>query len=192
MSDQETAAAGRGLTAQVYVDGASLGNPGPAGVGVLIQTLQVGGERAELTVEEPIGEATNNQAEYRALIRALEECQRLGIPSVRVHLDSELVVRQMGGRYRVKDEKLLPLYIRARELVKSLPKVEIRLIPREENKVANNLAQNVARMARASLAVAGGQGGKVFPHKRVAFPSPSSPDGAPTSPAGTDPPGKEQ
>lgn len=136
---------------EAYADGASLGNPGPAGVGVMIQMLRDGAQGSEVTLEEPIGEATNNQAEYRALIRALEECQRLGTPAVRVHCDSELVVAQMNGRYRVKDEKLLPLYIRARELVRWFTEAHICLIRREQNRVANNLAQNAARMAQAQV-----------------------------------------
>ena len=132
--------------ADVFVDGASKGNPGPAGVGVFIR-LPGGDEDSEITIEDPIGKTTNNVAEYRALIRALQECAKLGIPTVRVHTDSELVEKQLKGSYAVKDEKLFPLYMRAKQLIKSFHKVEIRLVPREENKVANNLAQNASRMA---------------------------------------------
>jgi len=137
-------------SALVYADGASLGNPGPAGVGVLIRWRGAGGEESEATIEEAIGETTNNEAEYRALIRGLEECQRLGLALVKVHLDSELVAKQMRGEYRVKDAKLLPLYSRARELLKSFGKAEISIIRRDENKVANNLAQNAARTYKNS------------------------------------------
>ena len=146
-----------GQPALIFVDGASSGNPGPAGIGVLIRWAQ-NGHQEEVALEEPLRKATNNEAEYRALIRALEECQRLGLPSAKVHMDSELVAKQMRGEYRVKDDKLLPLYIRARELVKSIPKVEIFFIPREENKLANNLAQNAARIARFQNGGVAGEG----------------------------------
>jgi len=133
----------------VYVDGASLGNPGPAGVAVVIQHSGAEGMEPEATVAEPIGTATNNEAEYRALIRALEECRRLRLSRIRVHMDSELVLKQVKGHYRVKDPKLLPLYMRVRELLQSFPGAEVSLIRREDNKLANNLAQNAARAGEA-------------------------------------------
>jgi len=140
--------------AHVYVDGASIGNPGPAGVGVVIRRSQAEGEEPQRTAAEAIGVATNNEAEYRALIRGLEECRRLGLALVRIHMDSELVVKQMSGEYRVKDPKLLPLYMGARELLESFREARICLIRREENKLANNLAQNAARSEQARLASA--------------------------------------
>jgi ribonuclease HI len=140
--------------AHVYVDGASIGNPGPAGVGVVIRRSQAEGQEPLRTAGEAIGVATNNEAEYRALIRGLEECRRLGLALVRIHMDSELVVKQMSGEYRVKDPKLLPLYMGARELLESFREARICLIRREENKLANNLAQNAARSEQARLASA--------------------------------------
>ena len=140
----------------LYADGASRGNPGDAGIGVVIRIPSAAGEERDVTVEEPIGKATNNEAEYKALIRGLEECRRLGLGCVRAHLDSELVVRQLNGRYRVKDRKLLPLYIRAKELLESFRRIEIVHIRREENKIANNLAQNAARRAECSPPVVDG------------------------------------
>ncbi|GAH88486.1 unnamed protein product, partial [marine sediment metagenome] len=83
----------------IYADGASRGNPGPAAIGAVIKD-----ERGRLiaSISQRIGKATNNQAEYRAIITALEEADRLGARQVDIKMDSELVVRQINGEYRVK------------------------------------------------------------------------------------------
>ena len=130
--------------ATVYVDGSSLGNPGPAGIGIVIE--RPGHE--SLRMGEHVGETTNNAAEYRALVRGLEECERLRVSRPLFLMDSELVFKQMRGEYRVKHGNLLALYGRAQELVKSFEKVGMRRIDRKRNKIANNLAQNAARAAR--------------------------------------------
>lgn len=118
-------------------DGASRGNPGHAAAGVVI-------ERADGTPlargKTYLGVMTNNQAEYRALILGLKAVARYAPSAVRVLLDSELVVRQMTGQYRVKDETLRPLYEEARVLAGALPNVGFAHVPRGQNAAADALA----------------------------------------------------
>jgi ribonuclease HI len=122
---------------RVHIDGASRGNPGPAGIGVLI--LGADGEVVE-RLHRGIGEATNNVAEYRALLLALERARALGMREVEVCSDSELLVRQLQGRYRVKHPALQPLYAAAREHVEAFRHFEVRHVPREMNAEADALA----------------------------------------------------
>ena len=120
----------------IYTDGGARGNPGPAAFAYVIQ------RDGEPPIEEAgcIGEGTNNQAEYTALICALEHAARLGGQHrLRVNSDSELIVKQMNGEYRVKDEGLKPLYEQARRLASRFPSVEIRHIPRAQNARADRL-----------------------------------------------------
>lgn len=121
----------------LYTDGAARGNPGPAAVGIVIQD---GSGRVLREVARAIGRATNNQAEYRALILGLEEAARLGAAHLEVRMDSELIVRQLSGRYRVKDAALKVLFERASELLRGFPSVTLRHIPREDNRRADALA----------------------------------------------------
>ena len=121
----------------IHFDGASKGNPGPASIGAVI--AGPAGETI-LEINESIGRATNNFAEYTALIRALEEALRLGASAVDCFSDSELVVRQMTGKYRVKSESLLPLWQEARALCQQLKEFSIRHVPRTENRRADRLA----------------------------------------------------
>ena len=118
-------------------DGASRGNPGHAAAGVVI-------ERTDGTVRATgklyLGMMTNNQAEYRALILGLQSIARYTPAAVRVYLDSELVVRQMTGQYRVRDEALRPLYDEARRLAAALPAVSFIHVPRGKNTLADKLA----------------------------------------------------
>jgi ribonuclease HI len=121
----------------INVDGASRGNPGPAAIGVTLKD-----EKAQLvaSISEAIGRTTNNQAEYRALIAGLKKAISLGVKQVEVRSDSELIVRQMLGIYRVKKEELKPLHEEARRLAGSLAGFKIISVPREENKEADKLA----------------------------------------------------
>ncbi len=121
----------------LYADGASRGNPGPAAIGFVLRAGdgQVISEGGEL-----IGRATNNEAEYRALIRGLQTAQGLGVRRLQVRLDSELVVRQLSGRYRVKSPGLRPLHQRVMELTTSFASFEVAHIPRESNRRADTLA----------------------------------------------------
>ena len=127
---------GRG-GARIHIDGAARGNPGPAGVGVLI--LQPDGQVVE-QLHRFIGEATNNVAEYRALLLALERAQALGYAEIDVYSDSELLVRQLQGRYQVKHPTLRELYAMAREHIGRFRRFGIEHVPREENAEADALA----------------------------------------------------
>jgi probable phosphoglycerate mutase len=125
------------LKATLYADGAARGNPGPAGSGALL--LDERGQRlAELAL--PLGHATNNVAEYRALILGLEEARRRGVDDIDVRMDSMLVVRQMQGLWKIKHPGIRPLALRAGALLAEFAKRTIEHIPREENWRADALA----------------------------------------------------
>jgi probable phosphoglycerate mutase len=129
----------------IYIDGGARGNPGPAGYGVRI-------ERPDGTVigefSDSIGIATNNVAEYRALIAALEWARAQGCRGVKVRSDSLLLVQQMLGRYKVKHPGLLPLHARARQLVQEIGAVSFEHVGRASNAHADRLAN--AAMDRAA------------------------------------------
>jgi len=122
---------------RVHIDGASRGNPGPAGIGVLF--LRPDGAVVE-RLHRGIGEATNNVAEYSALLAALERAATLGITALEVYSDSELLVRQLQGRYQVKHPALRPLYAAARKRIAGFSHFAIRHVPRELNAEADALA----------------------------------------------------
>lgn len=118
------------------VDGASKGNPGHAGIGVRLAS----GDEVILEHCEYIGKATNNAAEYLALIKGLELACENKIDALSVISDSELIVRQMNGQYKVKNEALRPLYLKAQDYAKGFQSFSIRHVPRSENKDADRLA----------------------------------------------------
>lgn len=120
----------------VHVDGGARGNPGPAAIGVVAATPD-GEEVAR--VAEPIGVATNNVAEYRALLRGLELARALGADEVEVVNDSELVARQIGGQYKVKNAGLKPLFIETMAALREFDRWSVRNVPREENARADEL-----------------------------------------------------
>jgi ribonuclease HI len=122
---------------RAHIDGASRGNPGPAGIGVLF--LGPDGAVVE-RMSRGIGKATNNVAEYSALLLALERADSLGITELEVYSDSELLVRQLLGRYQVKHPALRPLYAVARERIAGLRRFGIHHVPRELNAEADALA----------------------------------------------------
>ncbi len=122
---------------RVFTDGAARGNPGPAGLGVVIEDED--GMRLHGLMRY-IGTATNNQAEYLALIEGLRAASEWRPDRIEVYLDSQLVVEQMTGRYRVKNGSLAALNRQARELVSSFAEVSIAHVPREKNKGADALA----------------------------------------------------
>ena len=122
----------------VRPDGASRGNPGPAGVGVVVEDAS---GRVLREVSEAIGVATNNVAEYQALLRALEEAQELGAEVVEVRTDSELVARQLLGQYRVRDPELRALFEAVQRRMRSFSQVVVRSVPRSENARADRLAR---------------------------------------------------
>ncbi len=119
------------------IDGAARGNPGPAAYGVVIRRPD-GRPLDEL--RRYVGRATNNVAEYYALIAALDYAAAHGIRKLRVHSDSQLLVRQMQGRYKVKSADLRPLHERARKLAAGLEYFSIDYVPREQNREADALA----------------------------------------------------
>ena len=121
----------------IHSDGASRNNPGPAAIGATVKDEQ---GRLLATISRSIGRATNNQAEYRAVIAALEQAIKLGARQVELNLDSELVVKQMRGEYQVKNRELRGLLQRALELSRRFPNFEIQHIPRDLNREADRLA----------------------------------------------------
>lgn len=123
----------------IHTDGASRGNPGQAAIGATIKDEQ---GRLLATVARRIGLATNNQAEYRAVIAALEEAIRRGARRVELYSDSELVVKQLKGDYRVKKAALRPLYQSVVRLAGRLDSFRISYIPRSKNTEADDLANS--------------------------------------------------
>ncbi|MDW5595864.1 ribonuclease HI family protein [Conexibacter stalactiti] len=123
----------------LHVDGGARGNPGPAAIGVVVSTPE--GETVE-QVAEAIGEATNNVAEYRALLRGLEAARALGAREVEVVGDSELVARQVSGDYRVKHPALRPLHAAALEALAGFDAWTIRTVPRAQNAAADALVNS--------------------------------------------------
>ena len=121
----------------INADGASRGNPGPAAIGATIKDEQ---GRLLARISRRIGHTTNNQAEYQAVIAALEEALRLGARQVELNADSEFVVKQVRGEYRVKKAALKPLYQRVKQLQSQLESSTINHIPRGQNREADRLA----------------------------------------------------
>lgn len=122
----------------IYTDGCSKGNPGPAAIGVAMYRGEA--PTPIFMISDGIGETTNNQAEYRALIRALDYAVSIKETEVEVRSDSELIVNQIKGSYRVKKAELIPLYNEAKRLAGLIPKFTINSIPREYNTQADKLA----------------------------------------------------
>ena len=121
----------------VHTDGASRGNPGPASIGVVFAQQ----DGPELCVHsEAIGRATNNVAEYRAAVTALEHCRRWGVKRVNLRMDSELIVRQLNGAYRVKSPDLRPLYQQVVFLSRDLREFKVRHVKRAANAHADAVA----------------------------------------------------
>ena len=127
----------------INVDGGARGNPGPAGVGVVIKDA-----KGKLVKEfnKYIGVATNNVAEYNAVIYGLQEALIVKADEVELNLDSELVAQQLKGEYRVKNEGMKPLFAQAIHLISGFKKVDIKHIPREENKEADKLVNKAINL----------------------------------------------
>ncbi|MEW6722523.1 MAG: ribonuclease HI family protein [Candidatus Micrarchaeota archaeon] len=126
-----------------YTDGASFGNPGPMGIGIVIY-------RDGIIVEELseyIGRGTNNIAEYTAIVKALETAHAMGETEVHIKSDSQLIVRQLNGEYKVRDPGLRPLHERVLHLCRGL-KAHFEHIPREHNKEADKLSKEAATLGR--------------------------------------------
>lgn len=123
------------MSATLYTDGGARGNPGPAGIGFVL-TIP---DHEPIQVGNYIGRATNNQAEYRALIAGLERASKENVTELHCFLDSELLVQQMRGKYRVKNAGLAPLYTHAKKIAASFTHITFSHIPREKNKKADQL-----------------------------------------------------
>jgi ribonuclease HI len=131
---------------RLFTDGAARGNPGPAGLGLVLEDEEGmrlwGGHRY-------VGTATNNQAEYLALIEGLQEAARWNPDRLEVYMDSLLVVEQLAGRYRVKNPDLRPLHARALALLGSFRDSVVSHVPRETNRGADALANRAIAEYRA-------------------------------------------
>jgi ribonuclease HI len=118
-----------------WTDGASRGNPGPAAIGYIIRTA----DGAEVERQgRTIGIATNNVAEYTACIEALEHMCSLGATEIELRADSELLVKQLNGAYKVRNSGLIPLYRRVKILLESFDTCKVLHIPREQNREADH------------------------------------------------------
>ena len=131
--------------AVLYADGAARGNPGPAGAGAALLD-----EEGRLVAEAMrfLAHATNNVAEYTALIIGLEEAQRHDVQDLDIRMDSKLVVEQMNGKWKIKHPNLRPRAVEAGALLASFPKWRIRHVPREQNTIADALANRAIDEAR--------------------------------------------
>lgn len=119
----------------IHTDGGARGNPGPGGIGVVIEE----GAETVAAFGEFIGHVTNNQAEYRAVIRALEKAKELGATHVEVFVDSQLIARQISREYKIKEKTLAQLAMQAWNLTQGFQSFSITEIPREKNKAADTL-----------------------------------------------------
>jgi ribonuclease HI len=126
---------------RAFIDGAAKGNPGPAGIGVVILDQE---GRLVMECGESIGVCTNNVAEYRSLLKALSLAAELGASSLEVYSDSELLVRQVLGQYRVKSQGLQPLFTRALEGLRTFSHYTVTHVCREDNAAADALASKAA------------------------------------------------
>lgn len=129
---------------KIFTDGASWGNPGPAAIGVVIKDKD-GTEL--LRISRYIGSATNNKAEYQAVIAALQAARNFKAEKIVLYLDSELVAKQLDGRYRVKSPALYPLHKKARELLSKFTNLHIVNIKSAENDAAHQLAKAALKRA---------------------------------------------
>jgi len=149
VTPKTTAASGPSFLA--HIDGGARGNPGPAGYGAHVVTDPGGEMVAELYGY--LGTTTNNIAEYAALLALLEYAREAGAGSLRVRSDSELLVRQINGQYRVKDARLKILHAEAKRLMSALPRVAIEHVRREQNREADALANRAMDSRQSSGAL---------------------------------------
>jgi ribonuclease HI len=138
----------RNSVCTIYTDGGARGNPGPAAAGAVIVS-DTGLPLAEVSAF--LGTTTNNVAEYRALLLALKRAKELGVTDVSVCMDSELIVRQLNGLYKVKDRKMRELNHEAHALLRHFEAWSVRHVPRSENKRADELVNAVLDAREQSL-----------------------------------------
>ncbi len=132
-----------GRRAKLYCDGASSGNPGDSGIGVFLIIAD-----RDYRISEYIGRATNNVAEYSALIRGIQEAKRHGVTELDIYTDSELMVRQIKGQYKVRSKNLLTLFKKTESLLKEFKSYTITHVPREENIDADMLAKDAIKKGK--------------------------------------------
>ena len=135
--EAERAVEARPLRTRLFTDGAARGNPGPAGAGAVIISPE-GHVVAKLG--KYLGETTNNVAEYTGLILGLKRAKAMGLRELEVLADSELLVKQLSGEYKVKADHLQPLHDEAKALLKAFDVIDVRHIPREENEAADEMS----------------------------------------------------
>lgn len=123
---------------KIFIDGGAVGNPGPAGAGIIIYDEN---GRLVKKISEFLGKETNNQSEYHALILALIWAQKLQAKQMEIYSDSELLVKQVRGEYKIKNKNIKPLFIVAKFLLQFFEKVLFFDIPREKNKEADKLVK---------------------------------------------------
>lgn len=131
----------------IHTDGGARGNPGPAGIGAVIES-----QGRKILLKKFIGPATNNQAEYQALILALEHiladmAGQGGLTTIYCFLDSELIVQQLNGKYKIKNEGLKPLYQQVQSLIGHFHEVKFQHLPRSENQEADLLVNQAIDQA---------------------------------------------
>ena len=131
-------------SARAWIDGASRGNPGEAGFGVVLET-----DRVPEEIVGYLGKATNNVAEYAALSAVLKLAADRGVKKLVVYSDSQLLVRQVNGAYRVKAPHLVPIFLQALKLRQTIPDFTIEHVAREENKEADRLANQAIDLQAA-------------------------------------------
>jgi ribonuclease HI len=126
----------------INTDGLSKNNPGPAAIGAILKDTR---GKVVATVSKAIGVATNNEAEYRAIVAALEKALKLGVEQIELRSDSELVVNQLNGRYKIKSTALRPFYLQVAQLLGQFEKVAVTYVPREQNTEADRLANEALK-----------------------------------------------
>ncbi len=182
----EPASAPKAASHRANIDGGSRGNPGPASYGVVIRDA-----RGEIVakLKKYIGRATNNVAEYYGLIAALDYAQAHAIRALHIESDSELLVKQMRGQYKVKSEELRPLFERAKKMSATFDSFGINHVYREQNKDADALANEALDETAASPAVGPTKSGAIMPNKPAASASTAEekPAAAPKAAAKTSP-----
>jgi ribonuclease HI len=161
-----------------YVDGASRGNPGAAAYAVIVKAP---GGKTEFEIGKYFGRATNNVAEYYGLIAALDAAQSRGIQRLLVRSDSELMVRQMQGRYKVKSADLKPLYERALKMSRGFAYFAIEHVPREQNAEADALGNRALDETSRSSSPRGQKAAAAASAPPVVNAAPSTPGGAPSA-----------
>lgn len=136
LPETKTSSSGLPKEVKLYGDGGSRGNPGPSAYGFAILDMN---DNVLFKKGQYIGVTTNNQAEYKAVLFGLEEAKKQGVKKIEVYLDSQLVVNQMNGSYKVRNQDLLPIYSSIKGLLKDFENISFTHVPRELNKLADSM-----------------------------------------------------